>query len=257
MARENFDVNVPDGTHLGLSRDSDGAYRAHLFSDDTNKLVGHAELFEPVHDGDSSTGSTSVFVYVQDDRADAAAVAREAQQRAETAKLVADLIVIGVIRVAPHVKAWWVDRAAPAAREVRDKLGRGREDRRAARAALSAAAEETRAFGDEVADTRPDLGASTKANRPVMSSDEAWDRFNAAIRARQFSDEQLAMLREARIEDGSDLQNLESLAATGSPRHVGARATSMIEVGPALLDEGTLAQVRALLEEDQPDKVSE
>ena len=80
-----------------------------------------------------------------------------------------------------------------------------------------------------------------------MSSDEAWDRFNAAIRARQFSDEQLAMLREARIEEGSDLLNLESGAATVTPRHVGAPAIPMIESGAALLDESTLAQVRNLL----------
>lgn len=50
MAKKRFDVEVPDGQHLGFSRDTDGAYRAHLFDDETNDLVGHAELFEPEDD---------------------------------------------------------------------------------------------------------------------------------------------------------------------------------------------------------------
>ena len=50
MAMKRFDVEVPDGQHLGYSRGTDGAFRAHLFRDDTNGLAGHAELFEVAED---------------------------------------------------------------------------------------------------------------------------------------------------------------------------------------------------------------
>jgi len=46
MPMKRFDVEVPDGHHLGYSRGTDGARRAHLFRDNTNELTGHAELFE-------------------------------------------------------------------------------------------------------------------------------------------------------------------------------------------------------------------
>jgi hypothetical protein len=54
VARKRFDVEVPDGQHLGFSRDTVGARRAHLFDDENNDLVGHAELFAPDEDESSS-----------------------------------------------------------------------------------------------------------------------------------------------------------------------------------------------------------
>jgi hypothetical protein len=57
VAKKRFDVEVPDGQHLGVSRGTDGAYRAHLFHDDTNELVGHAELFEVDEDEADPSGN--------------------------------------------------------------------------------------------------------------------------------------------------------------------------------------------------------
>ena len=45
MPTQRFNVEIPEGHHLGHSRGTDGARRAHLFRDDTNELAGHAELF--------------------------------------------------------------------------------------------------------------------------------------------------------------------------------------------------------------------
>lgn len=45
MAKKRFEVDVPDGQHLGKVRDSGGT-RGLLFDDKTGKLVGHAELRE-------------------------------------------------------------------------------------------------------------------------------------------------------------------------------------------------------------------
>lgn len=45
MGKKRFEVEVPDGQHLGQSKDSGGAYRGLLF-DKAGKLVGHADLRE-------------------------------------------------------------------------------------------------------------------------------------------------------------------------------------------------------------------
>lgn len=45
MVKKRFEVDIPEGQHLGRARDSDGT-RALLFDDKTNKLVAHAELRE-------------------------------------------------------------------------------------------------------------------------------------------------------------------------------------------------------------------
>ena len=51
MAEKKFRAEIPDGTHLDLSRETTGAYRGTL-RDEQNRLVGHAELHE-IDDGDS------------------------------------------------------------------------------------------------------------------------------------------------------------------------------------------------------------
>lgn len=49
MTFQRFDAEVPVGTHLDVSRDSEGAFRG-LLRDDNNNLVGHAELFPVFED---------------------------------------------------------------------------------------------------------------------------------------------------------------------------------------------------------------
>lgn len=124
MPRERFDVEVPEGTHLGASRDTDGAYRAHLFDDDTNGLVGHAELFDPVKDeAEPPSDPSPVFVYIDDGRATEA----QAREPSEVEKLLGNLLLLGVLvaveKAKPHVKAWWTDQARPAMSATGDAHG--------------------------------------------------------------------------------------------------------------------------------------
>jgi hypothetical protein len=62
MAKKRFDAEIPKGQHLGVSRDTDGAYRGHLFDDETGQLVGHVELIEV--DEDHCPNPPVEYIYV-------------------------------------------------------------------------------------------------------------------------------------------------------------------------------------------------
>lgn len=135
-----FEVEVPDGQHLGYSRGTDGARRAHLFRDDTNQLVGHAELFEVVEDE----------LRAPDWRPDQfAASADEAPRRCAEPHPVAEALADAIVGwLSPHVDAaaaragdavrnWVIQTVVPAlksaARSARSKAtGRGQGHHRAA-----------------------------------------------------------------------------------------------------------------------------
>lgn len=232
MPRETFDVEVPEGTHLGVSRDTGGAYRAHLFADGTNELVGHAELFEP--DGDAAEPSP-VFVYI-DDRQEA-----QSREATEAERLIGNLLLLGALMVAekakPHVERWWAEHARPALKAKWDSLADSRSrkaDRRARPAEAPAAVETPAALA---AEEPAEVADALDAYKFRMSSDEARARFVTAITARLVSDEQLEILRNARIEGHDGPLDLQSL----TPDQIGQALTAMLEAKPSLLDADTAA----------------
>ncbi|WP_207945035.1 sigma factor-like helix-turn-helix DNA-binding protein [Actinomadura rubrisoli] len=62
MAKKRFDAEIPNGQHLGVSCETDGAYRGHLFDDETGQLVGHVELIEV--DEDHYPNPPVEYIYV-------------------------------------------------------------------------------------------------------------------------------------------------------------------------------------------------
>jgi hypothetical protein len=96
-------------------------------------------------------------------------------------------------------------------------------------------------------DTGQEVVAALEAFKASMSSAEARDRFVAALMARLFSDEQLRILRDARIEYGDGLHALESAAEAVTAQQVGESITLMLEANPSLLNEETLTELRRIL----------
>jgi hypothetical protein len=231
MPRERFDVEVPEGTHLGVSRDTDGAYRAHLFDDDTNGLVGHAELFQPAEDEAGPPEDPSpVYVYITDhDYAE-----EQDREPSETERLVAALLLLGALKAvekaAPHVKQWWTERAVPALQAKRARLAGTRAGRANRRTAPEETAPAPRQSSQEVVE-------ALDAYKASMSSDEARARFVAALTARLLSDQQLAILRDARIEDEDGPVELGTVNA----EQISAGIAAMLEANPSLLDPETAA----------------
>lgn len=223
MARENFEVEVPDGTHLGFSRDTEGAYRAHLFDDETNELVGHAELFEPdLSDDDPSSGEDAEVL----------------------AQFLAALALLGVIvgaqKAAPYVKQWWNNKAVPFLKGRRSPIDRTPAEHPDPVASTLGVTDREPAAQDDVFSALDEYRAS-------MSSAEARERFIAALVARLFSEKQLQILKGARIEDAQGALGLASAMAALTPQQFEDSVREMLEENPSWPDQETEAELSKLL----------
>ncbi len=76
-----------------------------------------------------------------------------------------------------------------------------------------------------------------------MSSAEARQRFVTALVARLISEEQLQVLRNARIEDEGPEWELASAMAARTPQQLGESITLMLEANPSWPDEAALAEL--------------
>lgn len=259
MARKNFDVEVPDGQHLGFSRDTDGAYRAHLFDNETNDLVGHAELFET--DEDSAREPYVEYVYVSEP----ASGERRELTDDELAELLGALVGLGIIvaafaaEAAPHVKKWWQDTAVPGIRSARNKavrtLSAPWKNVATKWKATPPNASQVILRDAEAAPQTPstELEVAFQKYRASMGSTEARERFVSALLARAFSDEQMRLLRNARIEDDAGPADLRTAVETLTPQQVGETVTLMIEKNPSLLTQSSLIELRTILGGNQVD----
>ncbi len=160
--------------------------------------------------------------------------------------LVGALAILGVIlaaqKAAPHLKRWWDDSALPLARRARRRLSR---DRRAE--AQPIAAEPFTLVASAPTESSQDVFVALDEYRASMSSAEARERFVAALVARLFSEEQLRVLRNARIEDDGPGLQLASAVKTLTPQQLGESLTLMLEANPSWPDEETLAELEKIL----------
>lgn len=267
MVTRRFDVEVPDGQHLGFSRDTDGAYRAHLFDDHTNRLVGHAELRDP--DEDESEWSGTYGYESSSTKAEARELTPEEIAQALEALAALVLVVASLASAAaPHVRRWWTG----AAGAVRAAGARGRSVAKSStvqavhalrstwgKFARTARPEEPRAYEVvSTVETRIQAASSTALEvafhdyRARMSSAEARERFVAALMAKAFSDEQMRLLRSVTIEDDDGEVALGDLLETPTPQQIGETVRLMLEKNPSLLDGDSLAALGHLFGRGAP-----
>ncbi|MCC9205170.1 hypothetical protein [Arthrobacter sp. zg-Y769] len=275
MARKRFDVEIPDGQHLGFSRDTDGAYRAHLFDDETNDLVGHAELFE--QQGEETQSPSVEYIYMADSRPTKGHELTD-EELDETVEALINLAVIAAmlaVKAAPHVAGWWRVTALPALksasgtamsavksanqntiRSIRSKSGAALLAVKSARTKSGDAPEGEEAVisGATVPVNEPKKsGSSTQLEtafrdyRSRMGSAEARERFVAALVARAFSDQQMRTLRDARIEADGVPHGLEAAMKGLTPQHLGETISLMLEKNPSLLERQSISELRAIL----------
>lgn len=193
-------VEYPAGTQLSKSR-TPGGYSSLARDVETNDLETHATLF-PVDDDEDAVGSIPnpppVFVYVTDERA-------SDSQDDESLKLEEIIELLELLyafakwmeRVAPKAKVWWNQQALPTVKSTWGKVAKARkDDSQSAALTVDAAAK-----------------APTEERRVDMSNAEARERLVAALAARLFSEEQLRLLRNARIK--GDVDSFELSDAIG------------------------------------------
>src|SRR5947208_4827659 len=102
-----YEPIVPEGQHLGTSREVAGAVTGHLFEDGTNELRGHAawrRVDEPEPRRELLTPE-------------------ELELAQEITKRIYKLILVRIYAVAePHVKRWWNEEAVPAVKSAWERV---------------------------------------------------------------------------------------------------------------------------------------
>ncbi|MGI5175202.1 hypothetical protein ACQEVZ_02580 [Dactylosporangium sp. CA-152071] len=149
------------------------------------------------------------------------------------------LLILGataaVHKAKPHVTRWLAEQAVPDVRSTWNRF-RSRETGRPGTRAEQAAAAEAAAPTET-----QEVVAAIEAYRASMSTEEARNRFLAALVTRLYSEEQLRVLREARIEDVNGLLALDSVVETLPADQLRAAITALLEENPSLLGDGAPA----------------
>ncbi|WP_440065583.1 hypothetical protein [Streptosporangium sp. OZ121] len=239
-------VRVPKGADLSQSRKTAGAHRGLTRDSDTNKL-GHAEIFlKDESQEDVPAESPPVFVNTNEYAPDS-----RAQERSELEALLGVLVLLVAVKAAekaaPHLKRWWDDQALPFMKSARSRLARTRKaDSQAART------ESTTLMGPASAEDSQRVVAGLEGHRVNMSGAEARERLATALLARLFSEEQMRVLRNARIEGENDHLELSTME-TLTPQRVSDSIRSMIEKNPSPLDEEVLSEFVKVLKRSRAD----
>ncbi|MFE9960485.1 hypothetical protein [Micromonospora sp. NPDC005299] len=105
-----------------------------------------------------------------------------------------------------------------------------------------------------------DVAAAIEAYRAGMSRAEARKRIVVALAARLFSEQQIEIVRNARIDDDRDTAELNSATLALTQKQIGESVQLMLESTPALLTEDAMADLRKILgpapaeEDGQPER---
>lgn len=247
MPREQMWVEWEDGADLSKSQKKPGDHSP--LTRDGEKKLGQVTL-SPIHGDEGHTPTDPKPFYT--DVTDEDASARESQERAELEALLGALMALGVLialeKAKPHVTSWWNDKAVPAMKSARNRLARSRRGGRHAATAGSSTP-----VGSAPGESSQEIVSVAEERAYIMSSAEARERFVAALEARLFIDEQLRILRNARIEDEDGHLESRSAADALTARQVGESVALMLEMNPSLLDEKTLEELGKILEGSRVD----
>lgn len=177
----------------------------------------------------------------------------------EMAKALEDLLRLGIVvaelaaTAASHVKSWLHDRAIPAMKSINEIVLQGVKStwnrfagtRKVEREGTPA--ETVFATEPPRADSSTELEVAFEDYRSRMGSAEARERFVVALLARAFSEEQMRMLRNAKIEEDGDALGLKAAVEALTPQQVGETLTLILEKNPSLLDRESLAELGTVL----------
>jgi hypothetical protein len=161
---------------------------------------------------------------------------RDSEETDELTEAIADLLaaltLVGIAKAAPHVKKWWQEQARPA---------------------VSRQAKKIRTIGHkkksnpEVLEPVEEQHAAVEVDRrQIMSQEEAMSRVIAGLAARAYSDEQLRMVKSARIVGVEDFTQIEQAITQIPPEQLQTLILEMVK-NPALLEDGSLANLASML----------
>ncbi|MEI2621682.1 MAG: hypothetical protein V9G09_13205 [Candidatus Nanopelagicales bacterium] len=218
-----------DDDQLTPGRKREGGLHQNLFDSEGN-LRGSAR-FVPVEDEPEPIVVTeTVFVPVETRWSSE----EEDELEEAIAELLAALVLLGMASLKPRVQRYWNETAKPAL-DARMTRVRSRLERRRSRRSSAASDEQVAVHSEALAE-----------RRPTMSRAEAQARYLAALAAHAFSDEQLRLVTQAEIVDGTDLAGLER-SISELPAHQVRELLGAMVMDPSLLSEAHLAELASLL----------
>ncbi|WP_182113848.1 MULTISPECIES: hypothetical protein [unclassified Actinotalea] len=226
-----YEPIVPEGQHLGTSRNVDGAVVGHLFEDGTNELKGHAAwrwVDEPEENYSSS------YVY----EAPRELTPEERELAEKIAGLILAGIVRGVVKATPHVKRWWSEKAVPSVKSAWKRVPAPRK------ASSQVAVAESSALDQATFVASAAEAEVAHANTRITMSRAEWERrFLAMLAAGAFQEEQQRILRNAQVEDGDRSLEASSAMEQLTAQQFAERIKLMLEANPFLLNEETSAKL--------------
>ena len=238
VIREKMWVERPTGTHLSQAS-LHGGFSTLARDDETNELETHATLFPITNeDDDGEAAAGDVYItnyYVADDASSSRELTDEERELLENLVVLAALMAAQVL--GPRIKTLWNDRALPSIRRrwSAARTPRRRRGRKAEVEVVTAASQEPAIM---------DIVAAVPDEQVNMTSAEARERFLAAMRAREFSDEQLRILRSARIDVDVAPEQLQRAMEQLPSKPLNDVVSRMLEIKPASVD---LAELRDAL----------
>lgn len=229
MGRKLMWVEWDDDARLSRSRKKPGAYSP--LTRDGDDRLGHVTLSDA--DEDDFEPSSS---WPSGPDPDSEWDPEKFQQQVEAVATVLALLAEGVVWAAPHVRQWWSDGAKPAikstGRKVKTTLTRAPVLRRTKNANAVPVPAAPRSDTDR---------AEVEATGPEMSSAEAQQRFARAVVAAAYADEQMRILRNARIAADDDPLELASKMQELTPEHLQGAIRLLLQADPRMLDHDNLA----------------
>lgn len=240
-----WEVHVPEGAHLAESRDTDGTYRALLFSDEDNSMMGPPEM-RKVHFGIDGKDEYRAGYYDDDDDDDYGERGHHDDFRDEMAALLAQAVVealhLLVVKGGPVVVRWWASTGKPGAirrwkgllsvRIMLPKRGTKKSvDSTPADIPKPAAALTATVSLDEFSTAVDKVLAEP---RTTMSREEADRRHLAMMMAIAFASEQIRILANADIRD-EGRQALQHAAESFTSPEILKSTNQMLEANPNLL----------------------
>ncbi len=223
-------VEWDDDARLSRSRKQPGAYSPLTRGSDDR--LGHVTLSDADEDG---YGPSSSWPPGPDP--DSEWDQEKFEQQVEAVATVLTLLAEGAAWAAPHVRQWWSDSAKPAIKSTGRKVK--------TTLSLTPVLRRTKDANAEPVPGWPRSGserAEVEAIGPEMSSAEAQQRFARAVVAAAYADEQMRLLRNARITaDVDDPLELASKMQELTPERLQAAIRLLLQAEPTMLDHDNLA----------------
>jgi len=219
-----YRVNIPKGTHLARSKNTEGAFRGAVLDDETNQVSGQAELFEVDRDEEDETEASG------DSHASADAVKYFAAGAFSTAAAGLALVVTN-----PMFKKLWHEKYLPSLKARLHSLRRSKDTKRLELILHSPEFQQM-----TPAEMSIEIFRAVDEPQSVMTSKEAQARYIAMILGLGIAAEQYRKLKYAQINDTHRQQELQDAFNYIANESVVSLANRVFEANDGLAQEANV-----------------